>query len=486
VDALSLSTAAARGSLTTLVAQAFRFAIQVGALVVLSRVLTPSDFGLIAMVTTIIGVASLVGDFGLSLAVLRSREVSRGERTNLFWWNVAVGTLCGAAVFCAAPLVSEFYHVSELTGLTRWLSVVFLLNGATAQFRAEIARSMAYMRLAVVDVMAQLIGLVSALVVVFNGGSYWALATQQISIALSTLCIASFLSGWFPGLPRRDTSVRRFLTFGARTVGVQLVTYIGSNVDSIVLGRMWGANVLGIYNRAYQVFTMPINQLAAPMTNVALPVLSRVANAARLQSFLERAQIIISYSLFFLFAVLAAVAPPLFAALFGEGWEGVGSVVRILCLGGIFQSLSFVYYWIFLNANKVGLHLRLVAISRSVMVCLVVVGAHWGATGVAFATALGLCGIWLSLTIFGIGHCGISARGLVRVSVRPLVVFLAVAVVGIGVSLFVLDQAYFEQVFWILLGCIITLSGGIAISRGVRSDISLLHTTVAMAFQGAR
>src|ERR1700750_2003460 len=129
----SLGDAAARGTGITLAVQAGRTILQFGSIVALARLLTPADFGLVAMVTAVIGVADLVRDFGLSLAAVQAPKLSHGERTNLFWANVGLGLACTLVAMAMTPFIVAGYHEPRLAPIVLALAPVFLLSGITTQ-----------------------------------------------------------------------------------------------------------------------------------------------------------------------------------------------------------------------------------------------------------------------------------------------------------------------------------------------------------------
>ena len=139
--------------------QAVRALLQFGSVVILARLLSPEEFGLVAMVTAIIGLADLIRDFGLSSAAIQSKTLSAPERTNLFWANLALGALSTAIILVCAPLIQRMYDQAGLIPIIVALAWVFLISGANTQFRADLTRSMRYGKLALSDIVAQIAGI---------------------------------------------------------------------------------------------------------------------------------------------------------------------------------------------------------------------------------------------------------------------------------------------------------------------------------------
>ena len=418
---VSLGDAAARGTGVTLATQATRALLQFGSVVVLARLLTPEDFGLVAMVTAVVGIADLLRDFGLSSAAVQSPHLDDAERTNLFWANLGLGMACALLAVAAQPLIVAGYGEPRLAPIVLALAGVFVVTGATTQFRSDLIRRMRFGAIAAADVAAQLVGIAVAVALAVAGAGLWAIVAQQATVALAGLAGTVLAASWWPGLPRRQVSIRRFFRFGAGLLGTQSIAYATKNVDNVALGAVWGAAPLGLYSRAYQLLMMPLNQINAPMTGVALPVLSRVQqDEATFARYLARAQLVACYVTATVFAVAAALADPLVLVLFGPRWEQVGPIFAVLALGGIFRAVAQIAYWIFLARGKTGAQLRQDLVLRPIMIGLILAGLPWGPIGVAIGHSVGAFGYWLA-TLVHVGRvCAVDTRPLLRNAVRAV------------------------------------------------------------------
>jgi len=469
---VTLGGAAARGSAVTLVGQLVRFLIQFASVAVLARLLAPADFGLFSMVMALVGIATLLGDFGLGMASVQAPQLDRRQASNLFWVNTACGMVLAAAVFAIAPAIASFYRAPDLAPIAQATSFVFLVSAMSAQPRAQLSRELKFVSLAVADVTAQALGLGAAVALALMGSGVWAIVAQQLCVATSTLVIATAASRWLPGRPGR-AEMRGLLVFGANTTGVQLVNYITSNLDSVLIGRFWGPATLGFYDRAYQLFRMPLVQLAAPLTRVALPVLSRVAVTDAFSHYVAQMLRLVSYVLSGLFVVLSVFATPVVLLMLGPGWEESVPLLRLLAVGGAIQALGYVYYWVFLATGKTGLQLRYALVTRAAMVVMLLLAAPFGVTAVAVAVLIGLLVNWLVLTLFAIPRTGLGRRFLMSVLWRPVVCSVSVLITGTAASFLVpVEQnGVWIHVVVLALVCCIVLGACLAF-RGYRADVA--------------
>lgn len=390
-----LSALAAHGAAVTIVAQMTRIAVQVVSVVILARLLTPEDYGLLAMVLAIIGVGEIIRDFGLSSAAIQAPDLSRVQRDNLFWINSAIGLVLAAAVFSGAPVLAALFGESELIPIAQVLASTFIFNGLATQYRANLTRDLQFVKLAVTDVVAPVIALIVAIAAAVAGAGYWALVVQQITQVVVLLCFVVVFGRWLPRLPRRTAPMSGLLRFGWNIVASQLVGYLSNNVDTLLIGIRFGAAPLGLYNRGFQLLMTPLNQIRSPLTTVALPVLSRLRDDDnRFSDFVARGQIALGYSLVAVLGLVISAAEPISAVFLGDQWLSVAPILRLLAIGAIFQTLAFVGYWVYLSRGLTGYLFRYSLVSAAIKVTCIVVGSTWGVVGVAAGYALAAAIEW--------------------------------------------------------------------------------------------
>ncbi|HEY8721502.1 lipopolysaccharide biosynthesis protein [Pengzhenrongella sp.] len=482
----TLSDAAARGTAVTVGAQLIRFVMQLGSMVVLARILLPSDFGLVAMVTAIIGVAEIVRDVGLSSAAIQARTLSAGERTNLFWVNTGLGAACAAIAIALTPVIVAIYHEPRLTHVVPPLAAVFILSGLNTQLRADLSRSLRFRALAGSDVISQGTGMLVAVIAAWRGAGYWALVAQPVVAAFVALAVNAVNCRWLPGLPRRDVSIRSFFHFGLRLLGTQALSYGTKNIDNVVLGAVWGPTQLGLYSRAYQLLMTPLNQINTPLTRVALPVLSQLQDDRRMFArYAGRAQLVGCYVTATMLAVAAALSYPLIDLLFGAKWDGLAPIFALLALGGVFRSISQLSYWLFLAAGKTGAMLRLDLWCQPIMMGVIVAGVPWGPRGVAVGHLVAYGSYWV-VSLVAVGR----ATG---VPTRPLFVkaLVAVGLVGAPAALAAwgATQLVGSSVAELALG---TTAAGIVVAASalafpiVRADLTFLANFLRRSLSRSR
>jgi len=415
---------ASRGAVVTLGAQGVRIAVQLLGIVLLSRLLTPADFGVTTMVIAIVGVGEILRDFGLSSAAIQAKTLTAGQRANLFWINTGIGAALTGVVAALAFPIAAFYDDDRLVAVTLALAPTFLLNGMATQFRADLNRHLRLGALAGVEVGAQAVALGSALALAAFGFGYWALVAQQVLQVALQIIVLPLVAGWLPGLPRRGEEMRSFFQFGGPLVIAQVLVYSSRNVDSLIIGRLFGPASLGFYNRAFQLMLLPLNQINAPSTRVALPTLSRLReDPPRYGEFLIFGQIAMLNLVSFVLAICVAQAPAIIGIALGSQWAPSVSLFQILAVAGFFQAAGFATYWVVLSLGRTKRQLWYTLITRPLVIGIIVVGAIWGVEGVAIAYAVGNALLW-PMSVFWLVRGSIAPAGRLFVgALRTLVVY---------------------------------------------------------------
>lgn len=391
----SLGKRAARGASTVVVGQAARIVLQIVSVTILARLLDPDDYGLVAIALAVVGVGEIFRDFGLSTAAVQAASLSRHQRDKLFWLNTLIGAGLMVACLLLAPLASLAFSQPDVTDIVRALSATFLLNGLTAQYRADLNRHMRFTALVGSDLGGQFIGVALAVALAVGGLGYWALVAQQLGGSALTLILAVVAARWLPGRPRRGVRVGAMARFGVGLVGSQLIGYLNNNVDTLVIGLRFTPSELGYYNRGYQLLMRPLSQLRAPTTTVALPVLGRLRDdRVRTDAFLVRGQLALGYGLVPVTAFAAGAAAPVVAVFLGDQWGPVAPVFALLAVAGAFQTIAYVAYWVYLSRGLTASLFRYSLVSLAIKVACVLVGSVGGIVGVAAGFALAPALAW--------------------------------------------------------------------------------------------
>lgn len=465
----------ARSAAFVVASQVLKLLISLISLVTLSRLLQPTDFGLFAMIAAIIGIGELFRDFGLSMAAIQTRTLSPAQQANLFWLNLTIGVGLAAIFVALAHPIAVLYGQPSTAPAVMIAPIAFVFNGAAAQYRVGLIRRDRFSALTVADVGSLAAALTVAVVLALLGAGLWALVAQSLVQAAVALVLVAVQLRWLPGLPNRRGSLKSMIGFGSNFLGTQVLTYLGKNLDNVLLGRVWGPTALGYYSKAFTLYGMPQQIALAPFTDLALRTLATSSEDPELYGRRVRSmQMIANYVALSMFAALIALAGPVVAIVLGPGWGQTALLLQILSIGGSFQLLGYVYYWIFLSEALTRIHLRCVLISQPLAIACLVAGLPFGVVGVAWGATVGLFIEWLVPATWGVSRTSLAGGPLLKNVVRPLLFCAGFGVAVHVASLLVSDSpAPIEVVVGLLGGCV--WSGAcILVWSGVRRDLRLV------------
>lgn len=412
-------SAGTRGGGITLLGSAGAIGIQFSSVFVLSRLLNPEDFGLVAMVSIFIALAYLIKDFGLPIATLQAPTLSHQQASNMFWLNTAMALGSAVILTLSAPLVAAVFDEPRLVAIIPAMAMVIVVSGAGAQIQVDLARRMRYPAIVGSDIIGQLSGLALAIALAIAGSGYWALVAQAAAAATITLAIRWCVSGWRPARFRRGHGSTRLFRTGSEYGFAQILTFTQNNVDTLLIGATLGATPLGYYNRGYQLLTAPAGKFLDPLTQVVVPTLNAARTEGRdFQPLLLRIQFAVGTVMGWIFATAAGTAALLIPLVLGPGWEPTIPVFQTLAIGGCFMALSTVSYWAFVHNEQSRELLRYNLVSKPLAVLCILVGSGHGLVGVAagYAVAMALSwplNLWWLSRSAGLRATTFAANGLI-------------------------------------------------------------------------
>ena len=460
-----------RGGALTTFGQLGSAAVSLASIVVLSRLLPPSDFGLVAMVGVVTALGNLIRDMGFTVAALRSPKLTSQQASNLFWINVALSIIVAAAIALSGSLLAELYSEPRLESITPVLAVSMLLGGSQAQFQVKLARDQSYGILAAIAFGASLAGFLVALVMALLGLGYWSLVGQVLAIAVVEFLAKITCARWRPSRPRLGSGTKALAQSGADVAAANLASYAASNVSTFMIGVRMGAADVGLYNRALQLTSLP-STLLGPLVNVAVPVLQEgkqrgentSAQLLKLQTFLATWSALV-------LATAAASAPYVFLHVLGANWSDAAPLFRMLAIVGVVEALAQVNYWGFLLESGTRTLLRYNLVSKPLTTILVLIGSLISLPAVAFAYSGARVMSWL-IGVWWLGRSSrIDGKKLAFSGVRIMVAGSIGGAAGSLVPAFLPDGAMGEMLMPILVAALVFF-GVSAITRGGRNDIA--------------
>lgn len=384
------------GVLSLLTGQIARFVIQILSVVLMARLLSPKDYGLTAIIIALISLGEVVRDFGLSASAIQADTLSVEEKSNLFWINSGIGLGLGLLLFIFASPLATVYHDERLIAIAQVLSLTFLINGLSTQYKAGLTRDMRFKALAFSEASAAMISMLLGVLSAIAGLEYWSIVVQYLSNYILAFVFYVSASKWLPSLPSLTTDMRNFMQFGMHLMGSQMLGQFARSIDTLIIGQRFNAEVLGFYNRAQQIVLMALNQINSPSTTLAIPVLSKLKNdETEYQKFLNFGQAVLIHIVCLFFGLLAVNANIVITIILGEKWLATIPLVQILCIGAIFQVANYSSYWIFVSKGLTKAQLKFTLISRPFVILMIFIGSIWSLHTVAIGYVCGLFFLWI-------------------------------------------------------------------------------------------
>ncbi|MCP4361150.1 MAG: MOP flippase family protein [Chloroflexi bacterium] len=363
--------------------------------VILARLLTPEDFGLLGMVLVFTGLAILFNDLGFGAALIQKRALKEQHLSSVFWLNLGVGFLLTILMIALAPFIASFYNEPQLVLVVRAMAMVFFVGALGVVPRNIFSRHMQFKVLVSIDFLAVFLAGIIAIILALLEFGVWSLVGQLLSFTVISVFLLWIRSHWRPRFILQWQALRELWPFSSNLLGAQLLNYGVRNVDYLLIGRFIGSGELGIYTRAYTTMLLPINQITAVVGRVMFPALSQIQDdIPKVKHVYLYANRIIALLTMPLMLGLLVVAKPFVLALFGPKWEAVIPVLQILCLVGLKQPIGSTVGWIYQSQGRTNLMFRWSIFAFVVTIISFFIGIRWGVVGVAAAYAVGNYLIW--------------------------------------------------------------------------------------------
>ena len=386
VGSHDLRRLAVRGAAATVSASGLALAAQVISTVILARLLTPADFGVVTMVTTFSLLLVSFGMNGFSEAVIQFGEVDHQTASNLFWINSAAGLVLALAFAASGTLLARFYGNPLVAKVAVGMSVGIFVSAASVIHLALLKRAILFTETSANDVVGRVANTAVSILLALRGWGYWSLVAGIVAQQTSLTIGSWWFCRWVPSLPRQTGKTGAMVRFAGKVYGNFIVAYSGQNIDNLLVGWRFNAVALGFYKKAFDLFALTASQLTSPLHSVALATLSRLNdNRVLLRRYLASSLGMVAFAGMAASADLTLVGKDVVRLVLGPRWAESGRIFQIFAPGIGAMLLCSTVGWVHLSVGKPGRWLRWNIIALAATVSLFLVGLHWGPSGVAVA-----------------------------------------------------------------------------------------------------
>lgn len=382
----SLRRAAVRGAGVTVFASAVAFVVQMAATVILARLLTPSDFGIVTMVTTFSLFFSSFGLNGFTEAILQREEITHFLVSNLFWINIAAAAFLTVVFALLGPLIALFYHDPLVVRVVEGMSLTIIAASFSVIHLALLKRALGFTAVAVNAIVARIVSVLVSIGLALAGWGYWSLVAGLVAQQLSISIGAWIQCSWTPSLPRRVPGTAAVVKFALNVYSHFGFYYATGNTDNLLVGWRYNAAALGLYKKAFDLFYLPANQLTSPISSVVIATLSRFNR--------DRAQ----YCRYFLAGIsflalvgmgvgadLTLIGRDVIRVVLGPAWDESGRIFVFFGPGIGVMMLYGTQSWIHLSIGRPDRWFRWGVFEFLCTVSLFLIALPWGPRAVALA-----------------------------------------------------------------------------------------------------
>ncbi len=371
------------------VMQLIKIVVQFGSVIILSRLLLPSDFGMVAKVAPICGIAALFLDIGLSQVTVQKDNLRHEEANAFFWINVAVSMFLMLILIALSPVVGWFYNDPRVIPLTIAMALLILLGGMGNQHGAILRRRMEFKTLAVIDIMGTFGALFSSILFAVIYKSYWALFAGVVAGTFIPVAGVWIATKWKPSYPKSVQGIRSMLKFGAGISCYNISIYFSRNIDNLLIGHRWGDRSLGLYDRAYKLLLFPLTRVIDPIGGSLIPLLSRLKTDSEsyrgiILSSIEQISLLVWPGIICAIVYVDDLVP----LFLGKNWEGVEMIFLPLAVAAMLQSINTAGNWVFISLGRSTDYGKWGIFVATTSVASFVIGLPYGASGVATAYAI--------------------------------------------------------------------------------------------------
>lgn len=422
--------------------QAITFAITI----LLARLLTPADYGLLGMATLLLTFLGRFADFGTAESIVQVRDLDDHKLSSIFWFNLAAGLLFGVVMLLLAPVTAAFFREPDVQPVVAVLALTLPLQSLTVVPDFLLRRRLQFDRWVVRNLTAIIIAGGAGVTVALAGGGVWALVTQQLAAPLISGTTLWLAVRWRPRLHFQRAHILEIKDFTTGVLGFNLLNYFSRNIDYLLIGRFLTPTDLGLYTLAYRLMRYPTQFLSSAASQALFPVFSRMQDdPVRLGAGYIRIARYISFITFPIMVGMALTSNDLIAVLFGTAWMAAAPVLTFLALGATLQPVAVLFTSVIWALGLSQWQLRYAVFQVLIVVLGFIIGLQWGIVGMSASytvTALISSGITI---YFMFPRCRVSRRKFVGALSLPIASTAIMGIFVIVVPIVLMRAGYWPE-----------------------------------------
>lgn len=357
--------------------------------VLLARVLSPADYGVVGMIGIFLAIAQTFIDSGFASALIRKKDCTNADYSTAFYFNIAVGAICYIVLFLSAPLIADFFETPILKDIVRVLGINLFLGSLTIVQGAKLTAAVDFKSQAKINLAATIISGSVGLTMAYTGHGVWSLVYQSIASSIVRTILYWTVTKWAPQMLFSKQSFKYLFGFGSKILSASILHTIYSHLTTIIIGKYYTPSDLGFYSRGESLARFPSMNITSILQSVTYPILSKIQDdEKRLIGAYRKYIRITSMVIFFGMCMLAAMAEPLIKTIFTEKWLNSVIYLQIFCISLMFDHLCQLNLNILYVKGRSDLVLRLEIIKKSISITMIVAAIPFGVLAICISGAI--------------------------------------------------------------------------------------------------
>lgn len=432
--------------------------VQFLVMLVMARLLSPNDYGVVGMLVVFVAIAQAFVDGGFSQALIRKKDRTEVDNSTVFYFNIVVSVLIYLIFYLFAPCVSTFYNMPTLTPFMRVICLSIIINAFGVVQRALFNANIDFKAQAKASLIAIVISGAIGILLALRGFGPWALVWQQLSNLIVNTLFLWIYSEWRPLLAYSWKSFNELFSFGSKLLATSLLNAIYNNIQTIVIGKLYSAKSLGLYSRAAHFADLPSQQFTSVFMRVTFPVLCKVQDdLERLTSVYRRMLRVSAYIVFPLLIGMAAVAHPMIRVFIGEQWIECAYMLQIICFAEMWYPIHAINLDILQVSGRSDLFLKIEIYKKIVSLSLLALSAPFGIIAMCYSNLLSSLICLYINTYYSSKILGISLLSQLK-DLFPTISLAMVMFVIVQVVIFFISNVFAQLVVGIIVGVIVYIS----------------------------
>lgn len=409
---------------------------------IMARILSVSDYGLVGMITIFTNVSSVLIDGGFGNALIQKKEPTQTDYSTIFYWNFGIAAVLYAALFLCAPLIAQFFHEPELVRVTRLLALIMLFNSLIVSQVSRLRKQLAFRKLAAVNISSSVLSGALGIYLATRGLGVYSLVWMQISMCALQFLLISLIGRWHPSLTFSLSTFKKLFSYGGYLLAANVLQVFCNNFQNVIIGRRFSVSQLGLYSQAQKIDQISSYQMSQILVQVMFPVYSQLQDdGEHLRNVLAMNMRVVAYAMFPILTLLILLAEPTFSLLYGTKWIAAAPYFQILCLGGYFVTLQNINFYAVAAKGKSRTLFLWSFYKWGMLLVLMIAGSQFGIYGLLVGLALSNFNIFMVNAALASRHVEFTLRRQARILIplfaaailTGVLSYLAVELTGINV-----------------------------------------------------